>query len=177
MTYKYAGIITDVTLNENNAIPNLAAGDSFAGYATFESTGWHHTAGTVFAKLNGVDLLFTGHYIYGNATLGPAGRYEIRIAADTGGSIAGSTFSAGNFGPELIDTDGSAGYSELFPASLELDEFEVNEFLISGSFVGSGQRVSASGHLTQFFAVPESSTLVLAVMGALTLGRCWRKTM
>jgi hypothetical protein len=176
LTYKYVGIITDVFQNENNVIPDLAAGDSFTGYATFESAGWNHTAGTVFASLNGIDLLFTGQYIYGNASLEPSGKYQIRIAGDTGGAIGGSTFSAGNFGPELIDTDGSAGYSELFPASFKLDEFEVNEFLISGSLIDSGNRVSAGGQLSQFFAVPESSTFVLAALGALTVGSFRRKT-
>jgi hypothetical protein len=85
LTYKFAGQITDVFQNPNNVIPNLAVGDDFAGHLTFESTGWHHTQGTVFASLNGVDLLFTGSYIYGNVTLGPANRYEISIAGDAGG--------------------------------------------------------------------------------------------
>jgi hypothetical protein len=176
MTYRYAGIISEITQNENNVIPDLSAGDLFTGYTTFESTGWNHTSGTVFASLNGVDLLFTGQYIYGNVFASRSSRYEIRIASDTGGSIVGSTFSAGNFGPNLIDTDGSAGYLELFPKSLDLDEFEVNSFLISGSLISSGNRVSASGQLTQFFAVPESTTLALAAIGTITIGCLRRRT-
>ena len=161
LTYKFAGQIADVFQNPNNVIPNLAVGDDFAGYLTFESTGWHHTQGTIFASLNGVDLLFTGSYIYGNVTLGPANRYEISIAGDAGGSTVGSTFNAGNFGPELIDTDGSAGYAVPFPSVFDLSHFETNIFRISGSVIPATQSVSATGRLTQFFAVPEPSGLLV----------------
>lgn len=165
MTYQYKGVVTDIFLNENNAIPNLAVGDQFTGYATFESTGWHHTAGTVFASLNGVDLLFTGNYIYGQVDVQPAIKYSIRIAGDTGGSIAGSTFSAGNFGPELIDADGSAGITIPFPNSVNLGEFETNVFLISGTLLTANQRLSVRGTLTEFARVPEPCTAMLALLG------------
>jgi hypothetical protein len=167
LTYNFAGEIIEVFQNAGNVIPNLAPGDPFTGYVTFESTGWHHTQGTVFASLNGVDLLFTGSYIYGNVTLGPANRYEIRIAGDTGGSIVGSTFTAGNFGPELIDADGSAGYTTPFPPVFDVSQFETNVFLISGGVIGAPNRsVSATGRLTQFFAAPEPGGALLAMLAA-----------
>jgi hypothetical protein len=167
LTYNFAGEITEVFQNSGNIIPNLAPGDPFTGYVTFESTGWDHTSGTVFAQLNGVDLLFTGSYIYGDVTLGPATRYEIRIAGDTGGSITGSTFSAGNFGPELIDAYGSAGYTTPFPPVFDLSQFETNVFLISGGVIGAPNRsVSATGRLTQFFAAPEPGGALLAMLAA-----------
>jgi hypothetical protein len=172
LTYKFAGEITDVFQNTSNIIPNLAPGDPFTGYVTFESTGWQHTSGTVFAKLNGVDLLFTGNYIYGNVTLGPANRYAIRIAGDTGGSITGSTFTAGNFGPELIDADGSAGYTTPFPPVFDLSHFETNIFRISGGVIGATNlSLSANGRLTQFFAVPEPATALLAIAALAALPR------
>lgn len=170
LTYQYAGLITDVFLNENNAIPGLTAGDSFTGYTTFEATGWHHTAGTVFASINGVDLLFTGNYVYGNVEVQPAAKYSIRVAADTGGSITGSTFSAGNFGPELIDSDGSAGYSTPFPPSLDLSQFETNVFLMSGTILATNQRLSITGKLTEFSLVPEPTSSALIAFGVCAIG-------
>jgi hypothetical protein len=169
LTYQYAGVVTDVFLNENNAIPGLTVGDSFTGYTTFEATGWHHTAGTVFASINGVDLFFTGNYVYGNVEVQPAAKYSIRIAADAGGSITGSTFSAGNFGPELIDSDGSAGYATPFPPSLDLNQFETNVFLVSGTILATNQRLSITGTLTEFSIIPEptSSALIAFAIGAI----------
>jgi hypothetical protein len=170
LTYKYSGAITNIFLNEDNVIPDLAVGDAFTGYVSFESTGWHHTEGTVFVSLNGVDLLFTGNYIYGEVNVQLATNYSIRIAGDTGGDISGSTFSAGNFGPDLEDTDGSGGYSIPFPIWLDLNEFETNVFLLSGGFVDSKKRLSATGRLTEFFAVPEPSSVVLVAFGAYGIG-------
>ena len=174
ITYQYAGEITEVTQNQDNVIPNLSVGDVFTGYVTFESTGWHRTAGIVFAKLNGVDLLFTGQYIFGNVAVEPA-RYAIRIAGDTGGAISGSTFNAGNFGPDLADSNGSAGYSQPFPPSLDLDEFELNVFRISGTVLATNDGISANGRLTQFTLVPEPATAASAAGGALCLLRRRRR--
>lgn len=170
LTYQYTGIITEVFLNENNAIPGLAIGDSFTGHTTFEATGWHHTAGSVFASINGVDLLFTGNYIYGEVIVQPSTKYSIRIAGDTGGSITGSTFSAGNFGPNLIDSDGSAGYSTPFPPSLDLSQFETNVFLMSGTILATNQRLSITGTLNEFSVVPEPTSSALVAFAVCAIG-------
>lgn len=170
LSYHYAGIVSEVFLNENNAIPGLAVGDSFTGYTTFEANGWHHTAGTVFALIRGVDILFTGNYIYGKVEMGPAAKYSIRIAGDTGGAITGSTFSAGNFGPELIDSDGSANLSAPFPPSFDLDEFETNVFLVSGTILATNQRISLRGALTQFSMIPEPTSIGLVALGMCGIG-------
>jgi hypothetical protein len=164
LTYRYTGEITVVSQNESNVIPNLAVGDPFSGYVTFESTGWHHTAGTVFATINGVDLLFTGQYIYGQVVLSPK-LYEIRIAADNGGSIAGSTFNAVNFGPRLGDIDHSAGITTPFPATLNVEEFEINSFLLSGTVIGADADLDATGRLTAFWFVPEPTGTVMFAAG------------
>jgi hypothetical protein len=164
LTYRFTGEITVVSQNENNVIPNLAVGAPFSGYVTFESTGWHRTAGTIFAAINGVDLLFTGQYIYGEVVVQPDS-HEFRVAGDTGGSITGSTFNAGNFGPELGDTDGSAQIAAPFPAVFDLAEFEVNTFLISGNLIAPARRVDADGRLTAFWLVPEPASAILAAVG------------
>lgn len=169
ITYGYLCQITSVAENQNNVVPGLAVDGLFSGYVTFESTGWDHSSGTVFATFGGVELLFTGQYIYGNVSV-QTNQYSIRIAGDTGGSITGSTFNAGNFGPELIDSDGSAGYVEPFPIAFALDQFETNVFLISGTVLASGDRVSATGRILSFVRIPEPTAMALAA-GAASAGR------
>lgn len=171
ITYGFSGTIAEVSENENDAIPGLAVGDAFTGSTTFESTGWHGTSGTVRTIINGVDLLFTGQAIYGEVDVQPATSYSIRIAGDTAGLLVGSTFSAGNFGPDLRDTDGSAGHTTPFPNSLNLAEFEQNLFRIMGTLVSGNHRIFATGQLTEFFLVPEPTSLLLAAcaLGVLPL--------
>lgn len=176
ITYWFFGEITEVQRNDGDAIPGLAIGDTFDGYTTFEAGGWNGTAGTVQATINGVNLIFTGDSIYGGVSWGPGLPYSIRVAGDragAGSSIAGSTFSAGNFGSELTDTDASAGIVEPFPSQFDLNEFETNVFSISGSLIGSNDRVGATGTLTRFarFPVPEPSTAILAALGLLAGAR------
>ena len=144
LTYGFSGLITEVTTNENDVIPGLSAGDAFDGFVRFDANGWNQTAGTVFASFNEVDLLFDGEFIYGSASVDPSVHYSIRVAADAGGEIGVSSFSAFNFGPELEDTDGSAGHSDPFPSSLHLAEFETNRFRIAGTYVSTGDAVSAT---------------------------------
>ena len=158
LTYQYTGKFTEITTNENDVIPDLKTGDDFSGYVTFDSNDWHQTVGTVFVTVNGIDLLFSGSFIYGAVEVIPTSSYWIRIAGDTGGDIGTSTFSAGNFGPYLEDTDGSAGHSVPFPSSLNLSEFETNRFTIWGTYISTGDSINAIGQLTEFILVPEPST-------------------
>jgi hypothetical protein len=169
ITYNFTGTITSVTTNTNNTIPNLDVGDTFSGYTSFESTGWNGSNGTVYVSLNGVDLLFTGPSIYGGVALTP-NSYSLRIAGDAAGDITGSTFSAFNFGPDLIDSNGSAGITELFPESLNLQEFETNIFRIMGTYPSDPSiGLNAVGRLDSFtVAVPEPSC-VLALLSGLTV--------
>lgn len=150
LTYEFSGTINQIATNQNEVIPSLEVGDPFSGYVTFDSTGWQQTIGTVSATVNGIELYFSGQYIYGGVTVEPGLLYDIRVAADNGGSIGDSTFNAGNFGPDLVDTDGSAGISEPFPHSLNLTEFEDNIFRILGTFVSTGDQISLLGQLDDF---------------------------
>lgn len=172
ITYNFTGTITSITTNQNNVIPNLNVGDTFSGYTKFESTGWDQTSGTMFVSLNGVNLLFAGSNIYGGVTQNP-NRYSLRIAADNLGNNPGSTFNAFNFGPELVDSNGSAGITQPFPASLNLQEFETNTFLIAGTYVPSNSQVGLTGRLDTFtIAVPEPSSIVALAAG---LAACYAK--
>ncbi len=168
LTYSFSGRVTEITTNSNGVIPNLAIGDAFEGYTTFESEGWQQTEGVVFVSLNGVDLLFDGPFIYGAVDVTPPSHYSIRIAGDTFGNIGDSTFSAGNFGPDLEDSDGSAGHTSPFPKSLNLAEFEKNDFRIWGTYVSTGDAIFVTGQLSTFTAVPEptSGTMFLFLFGA-----------
>lgn len=171
LTYGFSGTITEVTTNENNIVPNLMPGDVFTGYTTFDSNGWHQTEGIVFASLNDVDLLFDGPFIYGNVDVTPSSNYSIRVAADTFGDIGASTFSAGSFGPHLEDSDGSAGYTVPFPASLNLSEFEMNVFRIWGTYVGTGDSIFAAGELDTFMLVPEPASSILILVSSFCMAR------
>jgi len=163
ISYAYTGQITQVTSNPNDVIPNLAIGDLFTGQLTVDSSGWNRTAGEVRATINGVELVFDGEFVYGQVNVVPFSEYSIRIAADTGGDIGDSTFSAFNFGPNLIDSDGSADHNEQFPVSLNLTEFETNDFRIAGVVRSTGDFVNATGTLTSFVkVVPEPSVTFIA---------------
>ena len=150
LTYDFTGTIIDIVDNENEIIPNLEIGTSFTGYVTFQSSGWQQTVGTVSATINDVELYFSGEYIYGEVDFAAGRFYDIRVAADNGGDIENSTFNAGNFGPDLVDTNGSAGISEPFPGQLNLTEFEENTFRIWGNYVATGDRIFISGQLNEF---------------------------
>ncbi|WP_146396155.1 hypothetical protein [Pseudobythopirellula maris] len=165
LTYVFSGEITEIS--SSNEAHGVSLGDPFNGYMTFDSDGWHSTAGTVQATLNGVNLLFTGESIYGGVTAQPGGYYSLRVAADTGGSIDGSSFSAGNFGPEIEDRDGSAGIAESFPAAFDLSEFETNILKIFGTYLPTNTRYSVSGTLTSLQLVPEPASLLTAMCGML----------
>jgi hypothetical protein len=175
LTYYFEGTITSVNNNENNVIPGLQVGDSFTGCTTFDETGWHASVGKVFASINGVDLLFDGNAIFGEVAVTPGSLYDIRIAADsvTGGLSSDSTFSAGNFGFDLVDTDGSAGHNSPFPTTLNLAEFEDNVFKISGRYIPTGEDVSALGELSYFsqIPVPEPASGVVLLAGCAALIR------
>lgn len=171
LTYGFSGTITEVTTNENNIVPDLMAGDVFTGYTTFDSNGWHQTEGIVFVSVNDVDLLFDGPFIYGSVNVTPLSNYAIRVGADTFGDIGSSTFSAGNFGPDLEDTDGSAGHTVPFPASLNLSEFEMNVFRIWGAYVATGDSINATGELDTFMQVPEPASWILLLVGSSCLAR------
>ena len=163
ITYEFTGFITEINVNENDVIPGLDVGDEFSGFTTFDSSGFSGTEGTVFVELNGVDLLFDGPSIFGDVEVVTDNSYSIRIAADTGGDIGESTFSAFNFGPDLEDSDGSAGHNEPFPNSLNLLEFEQNIFRIGGNYLPTGDDISITGQLNSFSAsaVPEPSSLLI----------------
>lgn len=163
ITYEFTGFITEINVNENDVIPGLDVGDEFSGFTTFDSSGFSGTEGTVFVELNGVDLLFDGPSIFGDVEVVTDNFYSIRIAADTGGDIGESTFSAFNFGPDLEDSDGSAGHNEPFPNSLNLLEFEQNIFRIGGNYLPTGDDISITGQLNSFSAsaVPEPSSLLI----------------
>jgi hypothetical protein len=160
ISYSFSGQINEVSQNDGNVIPNLSVGDSFAGFVQFESTGWNGTDGTLFVSINGVQLFFDGASIFGEVNFAPSSSYSIRIAGDTGGDIGDSTFSAFNFGPELIDSDGSAEIDVPFPAQFDLAEFETKIFRIAGEYRSTGDRVSATGTLTSFALSADASTLL-----------------
>ena len=119
----------------------------------------------MFATINDVDLLFDGQYIYGDVVVNPGSFYSIRIAGDTDGDIGDSTFAAFNFGPDLEDSDGSAGHDIPFPNSLNLSEFEENEFLIWGTYVATGDEIRITGRLDTFSNVPEPTGPPIYVLG------------
>ena len=169
VTYRFDGFVTEISTNENEIIPNLEIGDGFSGFTTFESNGYNGTDGIVFIVINGLDLLFDGPSIFGNAEAVFNTSYSIRIAGDTGGDIGDSTFSAFNFGPDLEDTDGSAGHNVMFPNELNLGEFEENIFRIQGTYRPTGDQISLIGQLNTFSIVPEPSSAVLAGLAMLTL--------
>ena len=161
ITYDYTGVVTEISVNENDVIPNLDIGDEFSGFTTFDSSGFNGTDGTVFVELNGVDLLFDGASIFGDVEVVFDAFYSIRIAGDAGGDIGESTFSAFNFGPDLEDSDGSAGHNDPFPNSLDLPEFEQNTFRIRGTYLPTGDQISVTGQLSSFSTVPEPSSMLI----------------
>ena len=156
ITYNFTGTITEIDTNENGVVPGLVVGDSFSGFTTFESSGFNNTAGTVSIEINGLTLLFDGQSIFGGVEVVPGSLYSLRIAADTGGTLLpATTFSAFNFGPDLEDTDGSAGHAVAFPTSLNLAEFEENVFLIGGTFLETGDSIFLTGELNSFSLAPD----------------------
>lgn len=144
--YFFEGVITEVTENENDVIPGLAVGDDFGGALRFDSRGWNDTAGIISVYVNGVQLLHEGDSLYGDMNIDPF--YSLRIAADAGGNIRNSTFSAVNFGLSLEDMDPSIFYTGAYPTFLGPDDYEKNEFNILGSVIASNDRVDAVGELT-----------------------------
>ena len=150
LTYDFTGEVTEINNNQNQIIPNLKVGDTFFGFTTFESSGWHQSVGTVSVEINGVLLYFEGQYIYGNVDYTQGVFHSVRIAGDHGGEIGESTFSAFNFGPELMDTDGSSNHDDAFPSEFNLSEFEGNIFRMLGSVVATGDQIHVNGRLIQF---------------------------
>ena len=171
LTYDFTGVVTEITLNQNDVIPDLDIGDEFSGFTTFDSNGWNGTDGTVFVELNGLNLLFDGPSIFGDVDVVFDTFYSIRIAGDAGGEIGESTFSAFNFGPDLEDSDGSAGHNEPFPNSLNLIEFEQNIFRIWGTYLPTGDQVTVTGQLNSFSTVPEPSSILIFGLTLLPLLR------
>lgn len=188
ITYSFTGEITTIMTNQNNVVPNLDLGDSFSGFLTINSPELNNTptgnfnmadfnppSGTtavLFAELNGLDLLFDVPPVFGGAMVGPR-FYTFSLSGDSSG-VGGptTTFAAFNFGVNsLVDTDGSAGITELFPDTLDLSEFELNVFSISGTHVPTGNGISLEGELTSFTAVPEPSGFGIVGMCVLLLSR------
>ena len=100
---------------------------------------------------------------------------HLGLAGDAGGDIGDSSFSAFNFGPDLRDTDGSAGHDNPFPNSLNLSEFEDNVFRIVGTYVPTGDVISITGRLDTFSTVPEPSGSVFLSLGIFAALRRRRK--
>ncbi len=146
LDYFFDGVITEVTENENDAVPNLAVGDTFSGQLRFDSRGWHNTAGIISVTINGVELRFEGDSIFGGLSVDPD--YSFRIAADAGGDIRNSTFQAFNFGIQFEDIGSSFPYSDTFPEFVASEDYETNVVRIWGSMVASGDRVIALGEVT-----------------------------
>ncbi len=189
ITYSFTGEITSILTNQNNVVPNLDLGDSFSGFLTIDSPELNNTpmggfnmanfnppSGTtavLFTEINGLDLNFDVPPVFGTAAVGP-GLFVFDLVGDSsgGGAIATTTFAAFNFGVEgLVDSDGSAGITELFPDTLDLSEFEVNIFAISGIHVPTGNLISLEGELNTFTAVPEPSAFGIVGMCVLCLSQ------
>lgn len=186
ISYNFTGEITQIDANQNNVVPSLDIGDIFSGYLFIDSPELNNTnsanfnpvsgtTGVVYTEINGIDLLFDVPSVYGSAFVSP-GFYSFGFAGDLGGGsgpLPTTTFSAFNFGiDDLLDTDGSAGVTELLPDSLDLSEFEVNVFRISGIHIPTGNLINLTGELTSFTvatAIPEPSGVGVITMGLLLL--------
>ena len=176
VTYHFAGEVTRVFTNQQDAIPGLTPGDTFTGQVVVPEWPAIGLPGRVQVSVNGVSLQVVGGEFFADSGVDPDTQaFWLNFSATTFGEAqAPSTFTPVTFGPVLGDTDGSAGLIDPLPPALPLAQFEANRFVLQGVLLAGSRSFNAEGVLTYFgqAPAPEPATgLTLVVAGLMARRR------